>query len=174
MPGRKSFLDRFRIGSGRALIGLPDGPLAFAKRKTETAGVKKTRRRSKPDDLERRLILADQIGQLPELLVGYLPRLSTHHSFTLAEANDLAMEQGVTVFRLLADGANIIGLSKDDLDEYVSAEFSSLKTEEVVSEQNTFRAPPRRAGPPKNFTAMCRAVTKPSNEAPSFVLARAA
>lgn len=153
MPRRKSFLDRFRIGSGRALIGLPDGPLAFAKRKTETAGVKKTRRRSKPDDLERRLILADQIGQLPELLVGYLPRLSTHHSFTLAEASVLATELGVTIFHLLAAGALIDGLSKDDLEEYVRSEVSSLKNEVDVPEQAIFRAPPRRAAPPKNFTA---------------------
>lgn len=149
MARRKSFFDRFRAGSGRALIGLPDGPLAFASRKKETANAKKIRRKPKPDDLERRLIMADQIGQLPELLIGYLPRLSTHHSFTLAEASSLATELGVTVFHLLDAGATIDDLSKDDLDEF-RRDVCSLPDEQQVIERQAVPAPPRRAAPQLN------------------------
>ena len=150
MARRKSFLDRLRASSSRALIGLADGPLTFGGRRDSPAIVKKGRRKTRPDDLQRRLILTHQIGQLPDLLVGHLPRLSTQHSFTLDEAASMAAELDVTIFHLISAGAVVDGLSDEDLAAFVSEQVSALATQDDIAEREIVHAsPPSRAAPPQ-------------------------
>ncbi|MDX3807603.1 MAG: hypothetical protein QHC89_14535 [Bosea sp. (in: a-proteobacteria)] len=119
MAKRKSFLDLFKSGRSKALLDVASGPLTPRGAKAGAAPAK-SKRKAKPTDLEKRLILAGQAGELSEFLAPHLPRLSSSHEFSLEEASVFAIERGVTVFHLIRDGVNVAGLSRDDLMEFTS------------------------------------------------------
>lgn len=114
MAKRKSFLDLFKPGRSRALLDVASGPLTPRGGKAGTAPAK-SKRKVKPTDLEKRLILAGQAGELSEFLAPHLPRLSSVHEFSLDEASQFAAERGVTVYHLIRDGVKVADLSRDDL-----------------------------------------------------------
>ncbi|WP_324134675.1 hypothetical protein [Bosea sp. (in: a-proteobacteria)] len=148
MARRKSFLERLRVGSTRVLMGLGDGPLTFGGRRAPPALIKKGKRKTKPSELDQRLILLDQIGELPKLLADCLPPLATQHIFTVVEASRLAAKLNVTIYHLIAAGVVIDGLSGEDLAEYVGAELKSLPRETEVTQPQRVRSPAEIKDPP--------------------------
>ncbi|WP_324131959.1 hypothetical protein [Bosea sp. (in: a-proteobacteria)] len=126
MAKRKSFLDLFKSGRSQALLDVASGPLTPRGGKAGAAPAK-SKRKAKPTDLEKRLILAGQAGELSEFLAPHLPRLSSVHEFSLDEASLYAAERGVTVYHLIRDGVNVADLSRDDLMGFV-AEYTATRS----------------------------------------------
>lgn len=126
----KSLLDLFRRGTSGRLVSLKPGPLTPGERSGSAIPHKLRRKRQDPPtDIDRRAILADQIGVLPDILAPLRPRFSASHQFTIAEAQAYARELGVNIFHLIDAGANIAGLSRRELAEFVA---------EVTESRNAF------------------------------------
>ncbi|KRE00001.1 hypothetical protein ASE63_10920 [Bosea sp. Root381] len=151
MANRKSFLDLFKPGRTQALLDVASGPLT-PRGGNAGAAPAKSKRKAKPTDLEKRLILAGQAGELSDFLAPHLPRLSSMHEFSLDEASLFAAERGVTVYHLIRDGVNVAGLPRDDLMEFSSectavACARSQAVADLKAESSELKQPPKTEAP---------------------------
>ena len=98
-------------------------------------------------DLVKRVIFADQTGQLPAVLAQFRPRLASTHVFPIAEAKALGAEIGSTVFELVAAGLNVEHLSRHELNEFVDERLFAAEAEwaEAATRRTYAPSPPASA-----------------------------
>ncbi|PZR92431.1 MAG: hypothetical protein DI537_13650 [Stutzerimonas stutzeri] len=158
---KRSLLGLLAVGRNGSPPRLAPGPLTPGIR--AIADIPRRLKRKDPDeDLIKRVIFAEQTGQLPAVLARLRPRLASSHVFPIVEAKVLGAEIGSTVYELVAAGLNVEHLSRHELREFVEerlfaaeqewAEAASTRIDvpsssvSAATPQNTTTAPRQKSG----------------------------
>lgn len=120
----KGIIDLFRRGFGGRIADLKPGPLTPGQRSPVPDRLRRKKKEERTDT-DLRAIMAAQVGALPAILEPLRPRNSASFEFSVIAAKAYAKELGVTIFHLIEAGANVEGISRRELAEFV-AETSEI------------------------------------------------
>lgn len=154
---KRSLLSSLAVGRNGSPPRMAPGPITPGVR--TIADLPRRLKRPDPDgDLVKRVIFADQTGQLPAVLAQYRPRLASAHMFPVAEAKALGAEIGSTVFELVAAGLNVEHLSRHELSEFVAERLFAAELEwtETASKRTDVTSSPASAATPQKATTVRR------------------